>query len=100
MGKIITVEPQQLKDASTKLNEYANSFETIYKNLLQQAQTMGDAWQGQDNLAYVEKIKGITTRLSGMTEKLRNASQTLERQATNYIDRRTDNIQQVANLNE
>ena len=40
MGKTISVETEQLKNAGVKLNEYANSFEEIYKNLLQQAETM------------------------------------------------------------
>lgn len=100
MGKVISVEPQQLKDAATKISGYADSFEEIYTNLLQQAETMGEAWEGDDNLAYVEKIKGLTTRLSNMTEKLRTASSTLNQQGTNYDERRSDNISQVAKLSE
>ena len=100
MGKSISVEPQQLRNASTKIDEYAETFEEIYKNLLQQAGTMGEAWQGDDNLAYVEKINNLTTKLNQMVEKLRSASDTLTSQAQNYEDRRTDNINQVANLSE
>ena len=59
---------------------------------------MEEAWQGDDNLAYVEKIKTLTTRLEDMTEKLRNASSTLTQQADNYDQRRQDNIIQVGNL--
>ena len=100
MGKSITVEPQQLKDAATKINEYADSFEQIYKSLLQQAGTMGEAWQGDDNLAYVEKINNLSTKLNQMVEKLRSSSDTLNSQAQNYDDRRSNNISQVANLSE
>ena len=100
MGKVISVEPQQLKETATKINGYADSFEEIYKNLLQQAETMGEAWEGDDNLAYVEKIKGLPTRLNNMTEKLRTASATLNQQGTNYDERRTDNISQVSKLSE
>ncbi len=99
MGKIISVEPAKLTENATKLEEYATSFEEIYKELLRQAETMGEAWQGTDNLAYVEQIKGITTKMSSMVEKLKNASTTLKQQAKNYDDKRSDNIAQVKKLN-
>lgn len=99
MGKVISVEPAQLTSTGTKLEEYATSFEEIYKELLRQAETMGEAWQGADNLAYVEQIKGITTKMSAMVEKLRGAGATLKQQAKNYDDKRADNIAQVQKLN-
>lgn len=98
MGKVISVEPAQLTSASGKLEEYANTFEEIYKELLRQAETMGEAWQGADNLAYVEQIKGITTKMSAMVEKLKVAGSTLKQQAKNYDDKRSDNIAQVQKL--
>ena len=98
MGKVISVEPQQLKDAATKIGEYADKFEEVYKSLLQQAETMGEAWVGDDNLAYVEQIKGLTTKLNQMVEKLRASSTTLNQQGQNYDDRRTENITQVSKL--
>ena len=100
MGKTISVETEQLKNAGVKLNEYANSFEEIYKNLLQQAETMGEAWQADDNLAYVEKIKHLTTRLNQMVEKLKNSGDVLTKQAQNYEDRKNNNIAQVSKLSE
>lgn len=99
MGKIISVEPAQLTSIGGKLEEYANSFDEIYKELLRQAETMGEAWQGADNLAYVEQIKGITTKMNLMVEKLKSASITLKQQAKNYDDKRSDNIAQVKKLN-
>ena len=100
MGKVISVEPAQLTATGVKLEEYANSFEEIYKELLRQAETMGEAWQGADNLAYVEKIKGITTKMNAMVEKLKIAGTTLKQQAKNYDDKRNDNIAQVQKLSE
>ena len=63
MGKIIRVTPEQLEAASKKLHEYAISYTEIYSRLLQQAETMGEAWQGADNLAYVEQINGFCDNL-------------------------------------
>ncbi len=95
-----SVEPQQLKNAGTKLTEYATTFEEIYQNLFQQAETMGEAWVGDDNLAFVEQIKGISTKLKQMADKLRTDGETLTKQAQNYDDRRTDNISQVSKLGQ
>lgn len=47
MGKIIRVTPEQLEAASKKLHEYAISYTEIYSRLMQQAETMGEAWQGR-----------------------------------------------------
>lgn len=99
MGKVISVEPAQLTSTGSKLEEYATSFEEIYKELLRQAETMGEAWEGADNLAYVEQIKGITNKMSAMVEKLKTAGVTLKQQAKNYDDKRNDNIAQVKKLN-
>lgn len=98
MGKVISVEPAQLTSTGTKLEDYATAFENIYKELLRQAETMGEAWQGTDNLAYVEQIKGITNKMSVMVQKLKTSGETLKRQAKNYDDKRNDNIAQVQKL--
>ena len=98
MGKVISVEPAQLTSTGSKLEEYATSYEEIYKELLRQAETMGEAWQGADNLAYVEKIKGIANKMSAMAKKIRTAGATLKQQAKNYDDKRADNIAQVEKL--
>ena len=98
MGISLSVETQTLKDSATKINNYADTFENIYKSLLQQAENMGDAYQGDENIAYVEKIKELSTKLNGMTEHLRNASQTLNTQAQNYENRKNDNIAQIRKL--
>ena len=98
MSISLSVQTQTLKDASTKISSYADTFENIYKSLLQQAENMGDAYQGDENTAYVEKIKELSTKLQGMTEHLRNASSTLNTQAQNYEDRKNDNISQIGKL--
>ena len=98
MGKSIQVEPQQLRDAATKVSGYADTFEEIYKSLLQQVSTMGEAYQSSDNEAFVQKINGVATKLNQMVEKLRSGRDNLNTQAKNYEDRRQDNINQVNNL--
>ena len=98
MGVTLSVETQTLKEGARKISNYADTFENIYKSLLQQAESMGDAYQGDENTTYVEKIKELSTNLNAMTEHLRTASTTLNTQAQNYEDRKNDNIAQIGKL--
>lgn len=98
MGKIIRVTPEQLEAASKKLNEYSTTYTEIYTRLMQQAETMGEAWQGADNLAYVEQINGFCDDLRNMAAKLQEAGDILLQQKTNYVNRQEDNIAQVKKL--
>ena len=59
---------------------------------------MGTAWEGADNLAFVEQIKGFTEELKAMADKLLTASQALDKQRANYVARQDDNITQVKKL--
>lgn len=98
MGKIIRVTPEELGKASQKLQTISESYTQIYTELLQQASTMGAAWEADDNLAFVEQINGFCEELKMMASKLSTAAQTLEKQKTNYETRRENNIVQVKKL--
>ncbi len=99
MGKIINVTSfDEMANASQKLQSLADTYTEIYTQLLQEATTMGAAWEGADNLAFVEQINGFTEELKMMADKLSAASQTLEKQRANYVARQDDNITQVKKL--
>lgn len=98
MGKIIRVTPEELITASDKLLSVSETYTEIYTQLLQQAETMGTAWQGADNLAFVEQITGFTDELKAMADKILLASEALKQQSQNYTDRQEANITQVKKL--
>ena len=98
MGKIIRVTPEQLQDASKKLHDHSTTYAQIYQQLLQEAGTMGAAWEGEDNLAFVTQITGFTEELKMMADKLETASLALEQQRANYANRQDANITQVKQL--
>ena len=96
MGKIIKVASfEEMKNASRRLQELSDSYTEIYTQLMNEANTMGSAWDGADNLAFVEQINGFTEELKTMAEKISLASQALAQQCQNYIDRQNFNIAQV-----
>ena len=89
---IIRVTPEELGKASQKLQTISETYTGIYNRLLQKASTMGAAWEGEDNIAFVNKINGFCEELKAMGSKLQTASQGLEQQRANYVNRQNDII--------
>ena len=98
MASRIRVTPSELEAAAKKLSSISESYTGIYSQLMQQAQNMGAAWEGADNLAFVEQITGFCEELKNMASKLEAASTALRTQAQNYEARQNDNIAQVKKL--
>ena len=98
MGKVIRVTPEELEKASQKMQGLSETYTEIYTQLLQESSTMGTAWEGTDNLAFVDQINGFCEELKTMASKLSAASQALEKQKTNYVTRQENNITQVKKL--
>lgn len=98
MGKTIRVTPEKLEEAAGTLSGYSETYTEIYKQLFQEAETMGEAWKGEDNLAFVEQIKGFTEELNSMAQQLVVDSEVLQKQAEAYRKRQEDNVSQVRKL--
>lgn len=99
MGKTISVASfEDMEKAAKKLEEISNIYTDIYKQLMQEANTMGSAWEGADNLAFVEQINGFTEELKAMATRLSVAGQTIEQQRVNYVAKQEDNITQSKKL--
>ncbi len=87
MGKNIAVDPSKLDSAATTLSELSTTYSSLSKELMSEATTMGEAWQGEDNQAFVAQISGFTEELEQMAQKLATAAETLTQQSTNYKTR-------------
>ena len=99
MGKVISVASfEEMDKASKNLQSISESYAKIASQLMQEASTMGSAFEGADNLAFVNQITGFTEELDNMAKKLSNASQALAKQCANYRARQDDNITQVKKL--
>lgn len=94
----IRVTPEELGTASQAVMGLSEEYTSIYTQLIQQAGTMGEAWSGEDNLAFVDQINGFCDELKQMADKLRLASDALKQQQTNYANHQSDNIVQVRKL--
>ena len=98
MGKILRVTPEELEKASGRLYQISGTYIEIYSQLMQDASTMGAAWEGEDNLAFVDQITGFCEELKQMADKLELASKALKQQSDNYAARQEANITQVRKL--
>ncbi len=98
MGKRIRVTPQEMETASKKLAEMSETYKGIYTQLMQAASTMGEAWEGEDNLAFVDQINGLNDDLKNMADKLLTASRALDTQRANYAQTQENNMVQVRKL--
>lgn len=99
MGKSIYVASfDDMEKASQKLQSLSENYTEIYTQLMQEANTMGSAWEAADNLAFVEQISGFTEELKTMAAKLTQASEIIKQQKDNYVARQDSNITQVKKL--
>jgi WXG100 family type VII secretion target len=94
----IRVTPEELGTASQAVLHLSEEYTSIYTQLMQQAGTMGEAWDGEDNLAFIDQINGFCEELKQMADKLKLASDSLKQQQTNYTNQQNDNITQVRKL--
>lgn len=98
MGKSFVVTPEELGTVAQKLKNHSETYTEIYKQLLMEANGMGEAWQGEDNLKFVEQIGGFCQELQQMAQKIQVASETLDKIKVNYQDRQQANISAVTKL--
>jgi WXG100 family type VII secretion target len=90
MGKVIRVTPEQLEQSSRKIADHSQAYTQIYRQLLSEAGSMGSAWEGEDNQAFVNQINGFCDELRKMAEKLKTASEALAQQSTAYKTKQSD----------
>lgn len=55
----ITVDPQMLDNVANRINELNDEYHRLFALLNQDVDSLQSAWQGKDNLAFTEKIKGF-----------------------------------------
>jgi WXG100 family type VII secretion target len=86
----ITVTPNELRTASSKIDGYSNDYKQLYKNLYKVISDMQTFWEGKDNLAYINQINGFESSFENMKLKMDDYSNFLKRAANAYSDTQTE----------
>lgn len=98
MGKTIIADPSKIRVASDRMSELSQTYSSISKQLMNNASTMGEAWQGEDNLAFVNQVSGFAEDLQNMAQKLQQGAEILMQQANNYTNRQESIISATKGL--
>jgi WXG100 family type VII secretion target len=98
MARSITVDPAKLESTAGKIDQQSADYERIYKQLFNEVDRMGAAWQGTDNLAFVSQIKGFMDDLQDMTRLMRDYSSFLKNSATTYRNTQNEIISSAKKL--
>ena len=92
MGKSITVDPAILQTASQKIDGKAAEYEKLYRQLFSEIEAMGAAWQGVDNTAFVNQIKGFQDDFQKMVAVMKEYSEFLKSSADFYKRAQEDTV--------
>ena len=98
MGKSITVTPEELGNVAQKLKSRSETYSEIYKQLMQEASGMGEAWKGEDNLKWHKAYLGMGSNMGDKKEYLDGAIEALNKVKTNYEERQQANIAAISKL--
>ncbi|MFC4302820.1 WXG100 family type VII secretion target [Cohnella boryungensis] len=98
MARKITVSPAKLESAAQKMDAHSGEYEKLYQQLFSEVDGMGAAWQGADNIAFVNQIKGFTDDFQNMTALMRQYSEFLKLSAKAYKDTQDEAINQAKRL--
>lgn len=98
MGKIINVDPQKLEAAATSIDTQVADYDKNYKQLFSEVDAMAAAWQGVDNLAFVNQIKGFEDDFKAMSAVMTQYSEFLKASAKAYRGTRDNVVEQAKKL--
>ena len=98
MARTIIVDPARLETAAQQMDAQAADYEKLYNQLFSEVDGMAAAWQGADNMAFVNQIKGFTDDFQKMVSLMKQYSEFLKFSAKTYRDTQNEIINQAKRL--
>ena len=95
MSYKIDVDPPSLRQRATQLRGHADEYDSIRKQLLDQATNINSMYSTKDSQIYYARIEECCNRLNLIVTKLRNAADIFDSDATDY-ENAQDNAAQGA----
>ncbi|MBP3413774.1 MAG: WXG100 family type VII secretion target [Clostridia bacterium] len=82
----IIVTPAELEKASAQVSNLAEEYTQQYRQLFSEVDAMGSAWQGVDNQAFTNQIKGFEDDFIKMVTLLGDYANFLKYSAQHYTE--------------
>ena len=98
MARTITVDPAKLESVSIKIEAETSDYERQYRQLFTEVDGLGAAWQGVDNMAFVNQIKGFQEDFQLMTKLMKQYSEFLKISAKTYRSTQNETVNQAKTL--
>lgn len=95
MARIIEVTPEYLRNAATAIEELANQYKSQYEAFYGETNAMASAWQGRDNMAFINQIDGFKDDFTKMYTLMNQYADFLRTTAKSY-DAAQESITQKA----
>lgn len=98
MGIKINVDPTRLDTSASHIEQQAKIYETTYHQLFQEVNQLGSGWQGKDNLAFVNQIKGFELDFKAMSTLMIEYANFLKLGAKIYRETQNEQTAQARRL--
>ncbi|WP_234121605.1 WXG100 family type VII secretion target [Clostridium hydrogenum] len=98
MGRSIMVDPAKLQSTSSSMDSQIAEYERQYNQLYSEVESMGAAWQGADNQAYVSQIDGFKDDFKAMVQVMKDYSDFLKSASKVYTQAQDDTINAARRL--
>jgi len=98
MARTITVDPQKLESVAAAIDTQAADYEKNFRMLFTEVDSMAIAWQGVDNLAFTNQIKGFEDDFKSMTAIMKQYAEFLKTSAKTYQSTQNEVVNQAKKL--
>lgn len=98
MSRSIMVTPEKLEQAAAQIEQMKADYNRIYMQLFSEVDGMGAAWQGADNQAFVNQIKGFMDDFQKMENLMQEYADFLKMSAKTYRNTQNEIINAAKRL--
>ena len=98
MSKKIKVDPAELESAATLMEAQIEEYKSIYNSLFSEVDGMAAHWQGADNIAFTEQIKGFMDDFQTMEQSMNEYATFLKKAASTYTQVQDDRVSAAKTL--
>lgn len=98
MSRKIKVDPAELQAAANLMKTQVEDYRSLYTSLFSEVDGMASHWQGADNIAFTEQIKGFMDDFTSMENMMTEFANFLEQCANTYSQTQQEIISSARTL--